>query len=667
MPTSHSASRDFLTALDVLCRDQGVNVAEALATAGDIAARHLEELAGLPRHLHPAAKTPLATAISSIVKQFRWSLSETNADAMELSPLLLQTLFESALDGEIKFHQGVVYTPLESVRLVLEAGFSELEHAGERPLRIADPAAGSGAFLVQLAKRCSKECEIYGLDSDCDALGIARQRLNLLGATSNSTLPPTSLLEGTAQDLLLARAPFDMIVGNPPYVRHEGRVPPAKELTDRLTRALSIAPSDRRIARLIAGRADLYATFFLLGLAAVRPGGIVAYITSDSWLDTRFGEDLQSIALEQCDRISLHAEPNQRSFRRTGINTVISVMRRAPRSGKTTVRFIPSPNAPQSPSVISPEPGKWAARYLRGGAISRLLQCHPHMVRLGSVARLTYGNKPGIRQFFVLPAERARNLVDERFLKPVLASSKEILNYAVNPEELSHCLFVCPHSVEELERLGYPLTLSWVEGGASMKTTRGALHTRGGIAWPEVRSVQNNRPEWHCLTTRPPGDFVVPALLGNRLFVAHNDGRVDNTNAFFHGSFSPDIDPLLGLGLLNSSVTYLLFEIYGRPKGLGGLNLYGPELRLLPIPDPKRLTSGQRHGIIDSFWELRSRPIRPLLTELGDGTKAAMPEDRRALDQCVFEALGLSPAEGDALYEELRSMTMQRLAKGRKS
>ena len=294
-----------------------------------------------------------------------------------------------------------------------------------------------------------------------------------------------------------------------------------------------MARTDKRIAHLTSGRADLYATFFVLALAAVRPGGVVAFITSDSWLDTRFGEDLQSIALDSCDHLSIHAEPRERAFGSTGVNTVITVMRRRQGPGVTSVLFVPSGERSNPVPVTSPTPGKWAARYLRGGAATRRLQEHPLMVPLNSVARLIYGNKPGIRPFFVLPAAAAPEMVDEEFLRPVLASSKELHTYALDPSNLAHRLFVCPHSQIELERLGFHRTLSWIRRGAETNTTRGARHTQEGVAWPAVESVRNNRPEWHCLSPRPPGDFVVPSLLGTRLFVAHNESRVDNTNTFF--------------------------------------------------------------------------------------------------------------------------------------
>ena len=666
MPPLETAGRQFLTALDDLCNGHQFPAARGQAVALELVGEHLCRMAALPKSGNATTSSPFASAVTQLLTQFKWSLSEACTPPGHLSPLLLQTLFEGSLDGDVRRQRGIVYTPEKTVRTVVDAALLELDRTSAAPLRIADPATGSGAFLVHLAGRRALSAELVGLEPDPAALAVAKTRLRLLQTVTAPPHPAIHLTVGLAQNHLPASSHFDLVIGNPPYVRHEERQASSRHLCQQLATALGLESKDGRVKRLVTGRADLYATFFLLAMAAVRPGGVVAFVTSDSWLDARFGEDLQSIALALCDRIVLYPENTRRSFLATGVNTVITVLRRRQGPGDTSLRVATTAAGAHPGPATSPTPGKWAARFLRAGPASRRLQEHPLMVPLGSLARLTYGNKPGIRPFFVLPAPTAPLLVDRQFLRPILASAKEIWTYDLPADGLRHQLFVCPFPMDELRRRGHQLTVSWIERGAQQMTLRGARHTRGGVPWPEVQSVGHNRPEWHCLTLRPSGDFVIPSLLGNRLFVAHNSARVDNTNAFFHGSFHRDIDPLLGLGLLNSSVSYLLFETYGRPKGLGGLNLYGPELRTMPIIDPRKLTLTQRRGIIEAFSAMRRRQILPLVTELGGGNQDLIPEDRRALDSLLFDALGWSSIERTTAYEELLAMTSHRLQKGRK-
>lgn len=665
MPIPPTAGQQFLTAVDDICYERQIPLAQGRQAALAMVSRHLLALAGLADQTDVAAFSPLDREIAELLPRFKWSLSEANPVPGHLSPLLLQALFEASLDEDHRRHRGIVYTPQETVEAVVQAALLEQDRANNGPLRIADPAAGSGAFLVNLAGHPMNCSELVGLEPDPAALDVARTRLQILQATSTVPQPRLHLMEGLAQHSLVPAGPFDMVIGNPPYVRHEERSSLSREFCEMLARSLALPDRDPRIRRITAGRADLYATFFLLALAALRPGGVVAFVTSDSWLDTRFGEDLQAITLELCDRLVIHPECGQRAFRETGVNTVVTVMRRSQGAGPTTLQIATPGGGGQSPPVIDPTPGKWAARYLRAGSAARSLLGHPHMVPLGSVARLTYGNKPGIRPFFVLPQGRARELVDAPYLQPVLASSKEIVRYAVDPAELTNSLFVCPSSLQELRKNGHSRTVEWIAWGAGEVTVHGARHTRSGVPWPEVQSVRNNRPDWYCLSLRPPGDFIVPSLLGSRLFVAHNPAQVNNTNAFFHGAFQRGIDPLLGLGLLNASITYLLFETLGRPRGLGGLNLYGPELRTMPIFAPEVLTEQQRRGVAEAFSQMCTRPILSLDKELGEGLQGQLPADRKALDNYIFDALEWPDDRRSLFYEELLAATRRRLQKGR--
>ncbi len=342
-----------------------------------------------------------------------------------------------------------------------------------------------------------------------------------------------------------------------------------------------------------------------------------------------------------------------------------------------------------APVLLSPTPGHWGARFLRASSVASRLAAHEGMAPLGELAALTYGTKPGIRDFFVVPPG-TEGAPDDHFLLPVLVSAREVEEYVLAPQRLGHRLFACPRSLSELDAEGFRRTAAYVRGGAARKTHARARHTVGGVEWPNARSVQGNRPEWHCLTPRPGGSFVVPCLLGTRVFFAGNPSGVIATNSFYQVALGPGIDEATGLGVriisvvvlverrvhrevaarvlervLNSSVSCLMMETWGRPKGFGGLNLYGPELRALPVPDPRRMDPAARGAIADAMAFMSRRRVLPLEAELGHGERSRMPADRRALDEAVFGALGILDSEREVLYIELLAIHRRRLKKGR--
>ena len=79
---------------------------------------------------------------------------------------------------------------------------------------------------------------------------------------------------------------FDIIIGNPPYVRQE------------LIR--SIRPTLRQLySDVYTGTADLYVYFYRRGIELLRSRGIIAYISSNSFLRSGYGEGLRVFFMEQ--------------------------------------------------------------------------------------------------------------------------------------------------------------------------------------------------------------------------------------------------------------------------------------------------------------------------------------------------------------------------------
>jgi hypothetical protein len=80
---------------------------------------------------------------------------------------------------------------------------------------------------------------------------------------------------------IFARGGFDIVLGNPPYVRMEY----LKPLKPWLAKHYAVA----------AERADLYAYFFEKGLALLKPGGRLGYICSSSFFRTGSGAPLRAL------------------------------------------------------------------------------------------------------------------------------------------------------------------------------------------------------------------------------------------------------------------------------------------------------------------------------------------------------------------------------------
>jgi hypothetical protein len=140
---------------------------------------------------------------------------------------------------------------------------------------------------------------------------------------------------------------FDIVIGNPPYVRQEDIAPPTKprdetssdekrEYKDKLFESVK---SHLHVSK-IDKKSDYYVYFYFHGLALLNVKGAFCFITSNSWLDVDYGTELQGFLLKYVPVKGIYDNP-KRSFAHADINTVIVVFG--------------APQKEDLPSLLSPE------------------------------------------------------------------------------------------------------------------------------------------------------------------------------------------------------------------------------------------------------------------------------------------------------------------------
>jgi type I restriction-modification system DNA methylase subunit len=244
---------------------------------------------------------------------------------------------------ERRKEHGIYYTPKfvtdyivkETVgRFLKERSYNEI-----RNIKILDPACGSGSFLIRAydellnyhAYRCGKPVSeldqwerlpiltrnIFGVDLDMQAVEIARLNLLLRSLAKRETLPSladniregNSLISGTEEELkkyfgdnwrkkkafnweeefrdIMAEGGFDVIIGNPPYVR------PHKLETD-----------DKQALwtqyQVYRAKSDIYACFIQRAIDLLKPGGYASYIVSNTFISLESFTPLRKYILDTC-------------------------------------------------------------------------------------------------------------------------------------------------------------------------------------------------------------------------------------------------------------------------------------------------------------------------------------------------------------------------------
>jgi hypothetical protein len=131
------------------------------------------------------------------------------------------------------------------------------------------------------------------------------------------------------------KAGFDIVIGNPPYVRH-GMISPPNELKEEVTASQKQAYKDKLfdsvhirlpVVEKINRRSDYYVYFYFHGLSLLNQMGILCFVTSNSWLDVGYGSDLQEFVLKHVPIIAIYDNQVKRTFEHADINSIITLFR----------------------------------------------------------------------------------------------------------------------------------------------------------------------------------------------------------------------------------------------------------------------------------------------------------------------------------------------------
>jgi hypothetical protein len=196
--------------------------------------------------------------------------------------------------------RGAIFTKAEVVDFILDI----CGYRAEKPLhklRILEPSFGTGAFLHRIIDRLISAWQntasgaadpvvdlrnaVVAVELHTDTFDATKHQiigqLHKLGLPLRAALELSDVWLSNDDFLLTSLAgEFDLVVGNPPYVRQE-------LIPDVLLAAYKASYST------IYDRADLYVPFIERSLSVLTKGGKLGYICADRWMKNRYGSRLR--------------------------------------------------------------------------------------------------------------------------------------------------------------------------------------------------------------------------------------------------------------------------------------------------------------------------------------------------------------------------------------
>ncbi len=183
---------------------------------------------------------------------------------------------------------GDVFTSREVVAFMLDmSGYVPEKDLSE--LLVLEPSFGEGDFLLEIQRRLIKSSEKYGFDpvkvfqSKIFACEIDSDKFEKAIKALRIAMPSFEPANFKNEDFLLTywNVKFDMVIGNPPYVRYENIASEKRELYKRKFVTFHYRP-------------DLYVCFFEHSLEFLAEGGTHCFICSNRWMKNEYGRKLRA-------------------------------------------------------------------------------------------------------------------------------------------------------------------------------------------------------------------------------------------------------------------------------------------------------------------------------------------------------------------------------------
>ena len=405
----------------------------------------------------------------------------------EKQRLILQKELDHRKTPTERNRLGQFATPTALARDILEYGSRLLSE--NEPIRFLDPAIGTGSFYSALQETAAGDRleEAIGFEID-DYFGEP--------AKSLWSHTPLKIHIGdftTAEPPKTEEAKYNLLICNPPYVRHH-------HLSGSQKARLQYNAAQACGVRL-DGLSGLYCYFMGISHAWMRDGGVGGWLVPSEFMDVNYGEALKYYLLNRVKLLRIHRfDPNEVQFRDALVSSAVVWFRKEKPSMDDKIEFtfggtIDKPGMSRLiPAKTLQHERKWSRFPVRGerGPVNG--------ITLSAFFSIKRGLATGDNKFFILTREQInRDALPMKFFRPILPSPRYLPSDEIpadvegNPSiERQLFLLDCKLPEDQL-KTEYPSLWKYFESG------------KPGVS---NRYLCRMRRPWYSQEKRPPSPFI---------------------------------------------------------------------------------------------------------------------------------------------------------------
>lgn len=445
---------------------------------------------------------------------------------------------------------------------------------------------------------------------------IVQEELTLFGESKRTTqlksfkpFESDSVAEFFDTEQMFGFEAFDIVVGNPPYVRQE-----------------KIRYKDQlRGYEVFQSTSDLYTYFYELGLRNLKSGGILSFITSSKFGRALYGEKLRKMLSEETT-LNLVVDFGTKHVFAAITNTwVVQVTKAKPADHSTLVVKASTQDAGLPVRQDQLTSASWSFADAETSALLEKIKSSG--IEIGeSDYRISYGLKTGCNEGFVIDATTKDKLlgaspVNADVIKPLLRG-RDIGRYLT--QEASTWILATKNGLN-ISR-DYPVIADYLT--AKDEELEGKLVKRGdkGSHWMNLRDCtyydQMEGPKIVWLELSDRNKFAL-SLGGEYILAGAWMIEGEKMNAL--------------LGILNSTLIKFYFDHISNSSGMGTTQWKKFAVERLPIPD----LANSNQQLVDEIEAAVERR-----TELADSApKVETTSLEQEIDRLVYKLYNLTADE----------------------
>ncbi|WP_419677479.1 Eco57I restriction-modification methylase domain-containing protein [Aliarcobacter lanthieri] len=474
-------------------------------------------------------------------------------------------------------------------------------------LKILDPACGSGAFLNQALEYLINEHKnlqndlalmgdlfasyqveesilehnLYGVDINEDAVEIAKLSLWLRTAQKGRVLTKLSdkiICANSLLEMPFSENSFDVVIGNPPYVRQEA----IKEQKEALSKIYKVAN----------GTADLYVYFYELAINMLKPNGLKGFICSNKFFRAKYGENLREYILQNTTILQIADFNGVKIFEDATVDSAITIFQKQKADNNSTFKVV-DVDLINSYDMKQSDLTKTSFSFSN----TKELAIKQKIEEIGTPLKewdinINYGIKTGFNEAFIIDKEKKDELIKKdqksaEIIKPLLRG-KDIKKYSVI---FADKWPMNSHNNSPVNIENYPAIKEHLDQYYDKLEKRG-----------DKGKTPYNLRNCAYLDKFDKVKIVYPDIADKITFTFDSDGYYFNNTVYFIDSDSKYL-----FALLNSKIVNYYYGFISSQLGSKGLRAFTIYLKEIPIPKIDEESQKPFINLVDEILESKQK------------------------------------------------------------